>query len=94
MEEGERLTQMIQKTGNTLSLLNPGGLVLVDGERMHCESEGMMVESGAEVEVIGVKGNRLVVRKTKPIVDTSEVASVDEAGNSDDSPLDFDVPQS
>ena len=37
------------KTGKTLTLLNPGGLVLVDGERMHAETRGLLLDPGETV---------------------------------------------
>ena len=41
--------------------------MLVENERLHCESQGMLIEPNTEVEVIAVKANRLVVRvPTKP----------------------------
>ncbi|MEX2287344.1 MAG: NfeD family protein [Planctomycetaceae bacterium] len=95
LAEQERLRQMVGKHGTTLTLLNPGGLVLVERERMHSESDGMrLLEPDEDVVVVAVKGNRLVVRaadaESKPIeppfVSDSEVA--------DERPLDFDVPQS
>ena len=67
VEEEAYLRQLIGRTGKTISLMNPGGLVMVDHERLHCESQGMLIESNTEIEVIAVKGNRLVVRiPTKP----------------------------
>lgn len=67
-EEGAFLTQLIGRTGKTITMLNPGGLVLVENERLHCESQGMLVEPNTDVEVIAVKGNRLVVRiATEPL---------------------------
>jgi len=63
-EETRRLESLVGETGETLTLLNPGGMVLVNNSRMHCESEGVLVEAGTEVEIIGVKSNRLVVKAT------------------------------
>ncbi|GAB4136000.1 MAG: hypothetical protein Tsb009_02830 [Planctomycetaceae bacterium] len=66
-DDYERLKSMVDKTGRTATLLNPGGIVLIDGERIHCESEGMLIEPGVDVIVTRVKGNDLVVRPyTKP----------------------------
>lgn len=93
VEEEEHLKQMIGKLGTTLSLMNPGGLVSVNSERMHCEAEGMLIESGETVEVIAVKGNRLVVRHTPDASGSTEVASTNDSPDAEDSPLDFDVPQ-
>jgi membrane-bound serine protease (ClpP class) len=90
--EQERLWSFVGRGGRTLTLLNPGGLVLLDGERLHCESEGMVVDAGEEVRIVGVKGNRLVVRHEpagqEPISDRDlEVTEAEKP------PLDFDLPQ-
>ena len=112
-EEEHRLRQLIGMRGTTSTLLNPGGMVLVDGERLHCESPGMLIECDREVEVVGLKGNRLVVRiatekeqetdsemsaenadANQPIYDIeSDDLSADQ-NDSDDPPLDFEIPQS
>ena len=60
-EEEAFLSQLIGRIGTTITLLNPSGMVLVDHERLHCESRGMLIEADTDVEVIAVKGNRLVV---------------------------------
>ncbi len=60
-EEEARLKSMIGRRVRTISRLSPGGLVDVDGERVHCETPGVLVGPGQIVEVIGVRGNRLLV---------------------------------
>lgn len=60
-EEEARLTRHIGKRGKTLTMLNPGGMVLVDGERLHCFSEGMMIDPQTEVEIVKVSGTRVMV---------------------------------
>jgi len=92
-EEEERLSNMIGKSGKTLTLLNPGGLISVDGERIHCESEGIMIDPGERVEVLSVRGNRLVVRRAV-LPPTAPSSQDDQQPLADASPLDFDVPQS
>ena len=37
-------------------------MVEVDGRRMHAEARGLMLDPGQPVEVIGRRGNRLLVR--------------------------------
>lgn len=91
--EQEHLSHLIGQTGKTLTLMNPGGLVLVDGERMHSESPGMMIDPGETVEVVAIRGNRLVVRVPSANSKTS-AGPLDETQNADRPPLDFDVPQS
>ncbi|HUE12710.1 MAG TPA: NfeD family protein, partial [Planctomycetaceae bacterium] len=76
-----------------LTSLNPGGLVLVDGTRQHCESEGLLLESGAPVEIVAVKGNRVVVRPVeRPAHESGSPPQSPRAG--EETPLDFDLPQS
>jgi membrane-bound ClpP family serine protease len=61
-EEEQRLTELIDQHGKTTTLFSPGGMVQLGREKFHAESEGVMIESGTDVVVVGVKGNRLVVR--------------------------------
>lgn len=61
-DEAEHLAQLIGATGKTVTMLNPGGLVLVEGERLHCKSEGMLIDAGEPIKVVAVTGNLLVVR--------------------------------
>jgi membrane-bound serine protease (ClpP class) len=103
-EEEHHLREMIGKRGQTVALLNPGGMVEVDGERFHCECPGMLIEAHEDVEVFAIKGNRLVVR---PMSDSDDglLASQSQRDESNDEPspsrhdgdappLDFDIPQS
>jgi membrane-bound serine protease (ClpP class) len=88
--------RQLGKIGQTLTLLNPGGLVQVDGTRQHCESEGIMLQAGTAVEIVAIKGNRVVVRPVErranppgpPGNDANHPVADAEA------PLDFDLPQS
>jgi membrane-bound ClpP family serine protease len=95
-EEQRRLSQTVGRPGTTLTMLNPGGMVLVEGERFHCESPGLLIEAGSDVDVIAVKGNRLLVRpavrRPPPAETPLEGRLADEAG--EEPPLDFDFPQS
>ena len=63
--ETERLSRLIGKTGTTLTRLSPGGMVLVEGSRLHAESEGMLILTDTPVRVLAQKGNRLVVRQVR-----------------------------
>lgn len=56
------LSELIGETGTAASLLTPGGMVEVKGRRYHAESVGMMVEPQTPIEVVGVRGTRVVVR--------------------------------
>lgn len=94
-EEAARLQKLVGERGETLTLLNPGGLVLVAGERHHCESEGLMIEPREPVEVVRVSGNRLVVRpavkRDRPDIGREAPPAGD---RTDDPSLDFEVPYS
>jgi membrane-bound serine protease (ClpP class) len=57
-----RLSNLIGKFGVTDTPLNPAGMLLIAGERVHCFSEGQIVESGVRVRVLAIQGNRLMVR--------------------------------
>jgi membrane-bound ClpP family serine protease len=92
-EEQRQLQRLVGHVGKTLSLLNPGGLVLVNGTRQHCESEGLMLEAETPVEIVAVKGNRLVVRPVERTSGRDDSAS-GRAQVDDHRPLDFDLPQS
>ncbi len=95
-EETEHLRSLIGKIGKTQTLLNPSGFVLVNHERHHCESQGMIVDSQVDVEIIAVEGTRLVVKVVKqPVADEtrSEEGSTATDESTVDESLDFDVPE-
>lgn len=83
-QEEERLAHLVGHRGKTLTLMNPGGLVLLNGERMHCISEGILIDPQTEVEVIAVKGNRPVVRVAeRPAGPPTDVFLADESDGSE-----------
>lgn len=53
---------LIGELVKSLTLMNPGGLILIDGERHHAESEGLPIDPGQLVEIIDVRSNRFIVR--------------------------------
>ena len=73
--------------GRALTLMNPGGMVLVAGERLHAVSEGQVIESGTSVEIVEIRGNRVLVRPGEPPAEAD-----DEDGDSPSETLDFDMP--
>jgi membrane-bound ClpP family serine protease len=94
LEEEKHLSSMIDQTGKTLTRLAPGGLVSINGERLHCESEGMMIDSGTIVKVVAVTGNRLLVRLMPAESDSRPEPASNEDTQSTKPWLDFDVPPS
>ncbi len=102
-EEESRLSELINQTGVAVTMFSPGGMVQIGRDRLHAESEGVLIDPGTEIMVVGVRGNRLVVRPTS--LESSLVANAE--ANSDSVPepstepteeeqssIDFDVPDS
>lgn len=98
--EVSRLTALIGQRGKALTLMTPGGMVLVGGERLHAISEGTLISPNEAIEVIGVKGTRVVVRTIAgPWVSEApprrnDGGSGGPSGDETSPPLDFDFPPS
>lgn len=60
--EQEELQRLVGKRGRTVTPHFPGGMIAIEGRRHHAETRGMMLDAGQDVEVVAVKGNRLVIR--------------------------------
>ena len=89
-EESLRLDKLVGRFGTALTMLNPGGLVRLDGERLHALSEGLSIEPGASVEIINIRGTSIIVRPgTPPEKDPGEQAA---SSSEVISPLDFELP--
>ena len=56
------LDHLIGQQGLAQTLLTPGGMVLINSERYHAESLGMLIESQTPVMVVATRANRIVVR--------------------------------
>lgn len=88
-EESARLAQLVGKYGRTLTVLMPGGLVEVEGSRLHAFSEGQVVDLGKSVLILEARGTRVLVRPAEPPSSAPE-------GHPKTSPLDsrvdFDLP--
>ena len=64
--DGENeLAYFVGKTGVTDTPLRPAGMAEFDGVKLSVVSEGEFIESGCEVTVERVEGNRIVVREVK-----------------------------
>jgi membrane-bound serine protease (ClpP class) len=80
-------------------MLNPGGMVTVEGQRLHAFSEGMMIDPDDWVEVLEVRGSRVLVRRAAapvlPPVDLADGTSSPPpiASLPEPTQLDFDLPQ-
>jgi len=56
----------VGKTGVTVTILNPAGTLKIDGERINCQSEGMIIAAGETVRVVSARVNYVVVRQVAP----------------------------
>ncbi|MBI1344669.1 hypothetical protein GC163_00120 [bacterium] len=89
VEATARLEKLVGQFGKTTSLLNPGGLVNVQGERLHAFSEGQIIEPGTMVEILEVRGTRVLVRPGEPPAPDAENTVADAAPRD---VLDFELP--
>ena len=100
------LESMVGKRGVAQTLMTPGGIVMIDSERFHAESLGMLIEPRTPVIVVGAKASRLVVRPLsaedrqppQPSIPDSDSGSAtglssEPAGTKEPDPLDFDFPE-
>ncbi len=58
----QELTTLVGKSGKTVTPLRPAGIAIINGHRIDIVTRGEFIEAEAEVEVILVEGNRVVVR--------------------------------
>ena len=92
--ETERLSRLIGNTGTTLTRLAPGGMVLIDGERLHAESEGMLIPSDAAVKVLALRSNRLLVRQLREDSIIEQSSDLPPVAEHERTPLDDELSQS
>jgi len=58
---GSNAEELIGKTGHSQCTLRPGGIAIIDGQRMDVVTRGEIVEAKRMVRIIEVEGNRIVV---------------------------------
>lgn len=92
LEEERRLQQLIGVIGETLTPLTPGGIVRIAGQRIHCFSEGMLVDRGALVKLIAVRGTRVTVREVTSEERHAAQQQLPGQHPPAEPPLDFDLP--
>ena len=62
MSEGEDMKVLIGRSGVAKSMLRPSGIGDFDGVRLNVVTEGGYVETGMPIQIVGVEGNRIIVR--------------------------------
>lgn len=88
-EEEARLTSLINSHGQTATMFSPGGMVQIGHEKFHAESDGVLIDAGTDVVVVGVKGNRLIVMSAElhdsiaQSASSPKTAAVNEVPNGD-----------
>ncbi len=65
MGSGEDMKVLIGRSGVARSMLRPSGIGDFDGVRLNVVTEGGYVETGRPIQIVGVEGNRIVVRGVK-----------------------------
>ena len=91
--EVSRLAALIGAQGTALTLMTPGGMVSVAGERLHAESEGLLIDPGTPIEIVGVRGTRVLVRVVTPSDTRISTVGTERSTPDAAAPLDFDFPQ-
>jgi len=91
VEEEQHLRKLIGRVGQTASVLNPAGIINLDGERLHCQSEGMIIEVRMPVQVIAVQAQRLVVRPHDSPSTSPGLTSSAPGNSAREDVLDFDL---
>jgi len=82
-EEEVRLTSLINSRGKSATMFSPGGMVQIGHEKFHAESDGGLIDTGQDVVVVGVKGNRLVVRAAELHDSIAESSSIPKTATND-----------
>ena len=62
---------LLGAVGEVYSPLRPAGAVIIDNRRVSAVADGSFIEQGAQVRVIEVKGNRVVVERVQEPVPPS-----------------------
>ena len=66
------LRRLMGAEGVTRSYLRPAGVADISGQRVDVVTEGQLIKQGIRVRVIGVEGNRVVVRPVAGLTPKTE----------------------
>lgn len=61
VSQSAEMEDLRDKTGEALTDLRPGGMVLIDGNRIDVVTAGTYIEKGSPVRVVEINSNRVVV---------------------------------
>jgi membrane-bound serine protease (ClpP class) len=65
-------TDWLGKSGTALSPLRPAGIAEIEGKRVDVVSDGEFIEPGMSILATRVDGNRIVVRRDRPLTERSQ----------------------
>lgn len=75
--------KLLGQTGEAVTMMVPGGIVRINGERHDAVAEGVMLDTGDPVKVVQVEGNRIVVRAYDPQVEAAKASDVSSASTAE-----------
>lgn len=55
------LSELLGKSGETITPLRPAGIIVVEGERLDAISEGTYVPTGVKIRIVKIQGTKIVV---------------------------------
>lgn len=59
------LRDLLGKTGISVTMLRPSGTARIDGKKVDVVTEGELIDRDVRIEVVEVRGNRVVVRAVR-----------------------------
>jgi membrane-bound ClpP family serine protease len=62
LPDHDEFESLLGKRGNAKSDMLPSGAITIEGRTYNAVTQGMAIEAGQTIEVIAVRGNRIVVR--------------------------------
>ena len=70
----DRSQSLMGMSGKAVAPLRPSGTVEIGGHRYDVITEGVWVEAGTEIQVVAVRGSRIIVRPAQPNGEPAERA--------------------
>ena len=67
---------LIGSIGNTISVLNPAGVIEVEGKRVEATSAQELIQAGVPVDIVDARGNTVVVEGQKKANKVLEATSL------------------
>ena len=79
------LKSLIGQRGVAKTIMLPAGAITIGNRTIDAVSEGMVIEAGQPIQVVEVRGNRVVVRPLEDDLDDTKPGDVDPLSKSFDS---------